>query len=70
MFKSPRGLQANGPFYTVKEVAEIFMVPRCTIDRWHRTRPDFPRKRNVGQNSVRFRRDEVDAYIAKLSEEI
>jgi len=55
-------------FYTIQETADLFKVPRSTIDRWHRTRSDFPRKRKIGDNSVRFLTQEVDAYIARLTD--
>ncbi len=46
----------NAPtrYYTINQVAEMFGVTRATIDRWHRDRPDFPRKVSLGMNCARF----------------
>ena len=53
-------------FYTMQEVAALFKVPRATINRWHRTRPDFPRKVLIGENAVRFLVDEIDRPSSKI----
>jgi predicted DNA-binding transcriptional regulator AlpA len=53
-------------YYTINQVAEICGVSRPTIDRWHRDRPDFPRKIALGENCARFLVTDIDAWLAKI----
>ncbi|TNF13228.1 MAG: helix-turn-helix domain-containing protein [Rhodobacteraceae bacterium] len=55
--------QKPARYYTIPEVAKIFGVTRATVDRWHRDRPDFPRKVLLGPGSARFRVTDIDAWL-------
>ncbi|KFE35503.1 helix-turn-helix transcriptional regulator [Thioclava atlantica] len=61
----------NAPtrYYTINQVAEMFGVTRATIDRWHRDRPDFPRKVSLGMNCARFRVADIENWIARVEGE-
>lgn len=56
----------NPEMMTINEVADLFRVDRKTIDKWHRTKPDFPGKLSVSEGSVRFLRSEIRDYIGRL----
>ncbi|NBI13756.1 AlpA family phage regulatory protein [[Haemophilus] felis] len=54
-----------------KEVAQIFSVARSTLDDWlnpksKRYKPDFPKRIEIGTNSIGFLSSEVNAYLAKI----
>ena len=47
-------LTSLGTLVTIDEVAQFFRCHRKTIDKWHKTRPDFPRKLELADGSKRF----------------
>ena len=54
-----------------KEVAEIFGVARSTLDDWlnpksKRYKADFPKRIEMGVNSIGFLSSEVNAYLSKI----
>lgn len=54
-----------------KEVAQIFSVARSTLDDWlnpksKRYKPDFPKRIEIGTNSIGFLSSEINAYLAKI----
>ena len=59
-------LKSLGALMTIDEVASFFRVHRKTIDKWHKTRPDFPRKLELADGSKRFVLSEIEAYLCML----
>ncbi|RPE93763.1 helix-turn-helix transcriptional regulator [Frederiksenia canicola] len=54
-----------------KEVAKIFSVASSTLDDWlnpksKRYKADFPKRIEIGRNSIGFLSSEVNAYLSKL----
>ncbi|OOY12014.1 hypothetical protein BMG00_13160 [Thioclava marina] len=50
-------------YYTINQVARICGVTRPTVDRWHRDRPDFPRKVLITPGCARFRVSDIEAWL-------
>ncbi|OOF62414.1 hypothetical protein BKL50_05970 [Rodentibacter pneumotropicus] len=55
------------------ETIKRFGVSKSTFSDWQnpkskRYRPDFPKKIQLGVNSVGYLESEINAYIAKLAE--
>jgi predicted DNA-binding transcriptional regulator AlpA len=53
---------------TIKELAKLLSVSVSSINNWSRPkskyfRPEFPRKRTIGENTVRFMLAEVMLFI-------
>ena len=59
-------LKSLGALVTIDEVAEFFRVHRKTIDKWHKCRPDFPRKLELADGSKRFLLTEIEDYLGTL----
>ncbi|MBN6075752.1 AlpA family phage regulatory protein [Aggregatibacter actinomycetemcomitans] len=55
------------------DVIKMFGISKSTLDDWQnpkskRYRSDFPKKIQLGVNSVGYLESEISAYIAKLAE--
>lgn len=55
-----------------KDVAKIFSIARSTLDDWLRPtsprfKPDFPKRIQLGTQSIGFLESEVRNYLARLS---
>jgi predicted DNA-binding transcriptional regulator AlpA len=48
---------------TAQEVAEFLRCSRATVDRMSRYDPDFPKPMKFGKALVRYRRDEIVAFL-------
>jgi predicted DNA-binding transcriptional regulator AlpA len=59
-------LSSLGSLVTIDEVADFFRVHRKTVDKWHKTHPDFPRKIELADGSKRFLLTEIEDYLGKL----
>lgn len=59
-------LTSLGTLVTIDEVAQFFRCHRKTIDKWHKTRPDFPRKLELADGSKRFLLSEIEDYLGRL----
>ncbi|MCR9195817.1 MAG: helix-turn-helix domain-containing protein [Hyphomonas sp.] len=53
---------------TVKEVASYYRVSPATIWRWQKKVPDFPHPFNVGENSTRWDRRQIEEYHRRQME--
>lgn len=56
-----------------KEAIQLFGVSKSTFHEWQNPhskyyKPDFPKKINLGINSVGYLQSEIEDYIIKLSE--
>lgn len=48
------------------QLCQLLSVSEATVDRWLRTDPSFPQPRRLGPGTIRWRRDEVMAFIRDL----
>lgn len=46
------------------EVCRLIGISRSTLNRWVREDPEFPQPQRYGTSTVRWRADEVAAYIS------
>lgn len=49
---------------TDKEAAAEFGISRPTLWRWRKTVPNFPSPVRIGPRAVRYRRADIEAFIA------
>lgn len=54
---------------TVQDVCGVLKCSRPTLYRRARAQPDFPRPLYPGSRSPRWRSDEIDQYLDRLSRE-
>lgn len=47
---------------TINDLIEIFQVSRSTIYRWITDVEDFPKRINIGPNTVRWSAQEVESW--------
>lgn len=50
------------------ETAELFGVSRPTLWRWRKTVPSFPSPVRIGPRAVRYRRADIEAFIAAAAQ--
>lgn len=50
---------------TAREVADMLRVTTTTLATWRRKSPESPRFVLLGNRCIRYRRDEIKAYISE-----
>lgn len=56
-------MNAELPFLlSYKDLQKLFKISRSSLWRWE-SKSTFPKHINIGNNSVRWRRDEVEQWI-------
>ncbi|UCM48821.1 helix-turn-helix transcriptional regulator [Aeromonas caviae] len=53
---------------TDKEAAAEFGISRPTLWRWRKTVPNFPSPVRIGPRAVRYRRADIEAFIAAAAQ--
>ncbi len=53
---------------TDKEAAAEFRISRPTLWRWRKTVPNFPSPVRIGPRAVRYRRADIEAFIAAAAQ--
>lgn len=54
----------KSPLLTDIEAAALFGVSRPTLWRWRKDVPNFPSPVRIGPRAVRYRRADIEAFIA------
>ncbi|MNG81186.1 Prophage CP4-57 regulatory protein (AlpA) [compost metagenome] len=52
---------------TDKEAAAEFGISRPTLWRWRKNVPNFPQPISIGPRAVRYRRADIEAFIASAA---
>jgi predicted DNA-binding transcriptional regulator AlpA len=55
-------MNANEENFDMKDLAKFIKVNRCTINRWKKNNPDFPRPFRVGRKLL-WKKSEIEEYM-------
>lgn len=61
-------IESKSPLLTDHETAALFGISRPTLWRWRKDVPNFPQPVKLGPRAVRYRRSDLDAFIAAAAQ--
>lgn len=62
-----RGRASEISLVTKLQLCSMLSASEASVDRWLRTDPKFPQPRRLGPGSIRWIRQEVEAFILSLA---